>query len=89
MLLKQVWPHEGSAEKAVVFELDVEVVGLCVVVFALDVVGFGLVVVVFGVVVVGLDVVGFGVVVVELLEVVGKFTGTLVVPGDVQFPYEG
>lgn len=30
MLLKQVWPHEGSAVKAVVFELDVEVVGLYV-----------------------------------------------------------
>jgi hypothetical protein len=82
MLLKQVWPHVGNAENAVVFEPDVEVVGLRVVVFALDVV-------VFGVVVVGLDVVVFGMVVVELLVVVGKFTGTLVVPGDVQFPYEG
>jgi hypothetical protein len=70
MLLKQVWPHEGSAENAVVFELDVEVVGLCVVVFGEVAVVFGVVVVVFGV-------------------VVGKFTDTLVVPGDVQFPYKG
>lgn len=87
MLLKQVWPHEGSAEKAVVFELDVEVMGLCVVVFGvvIDVLG----VVVFGVVVVVLGVVVFGVVVVKLRVVVGKFTGTLVVPGDVQFPYKG
>ena len=84
MFLKQVWPHEGSAEKAVVFELVVEVVGLCVVLFGLDVVVLGVVVVVFGVVVVVV-----GVVVVELRVVVGKFTGTLVVPGDVQFPYKG
>lgn len=84
MLLKQVWPHEGSAEKAVVFEMEVEVVGLCVVVFGEVVVVFGVVVVVFGVVVVG-----FGVVVVVFGVVVGKFTDTLVVPGDVQFPYKG
>lgn len=87
MLLKQVWPHEGSAEKAVVFELDVEVVGLCVVIFGVVVVVLGAVV--FGVVVVVLGVVVFGVVVVKLRVVVGKLTGTLVVPGDVQFPYKG